>query len=302
MFGSPSFLHSSIVHISYPPHSFLHPLHCARAFYYTFRLSFVSLLHTPIAHISFVHIGSSTSSLLHSVFSTQSDLHNAFTTHPDSTQLIHHIPFLHSSIVHANSVGTTRTSISHGQGRTVKQFIHEQWFWRTSECSNLGFFSLNAQELRKTQDYVWQVEGCAWEPLLINNLFQSSTLPVWDTCASCIDRVYVHNRAVQERDVVNWLCWIGMCSKGIVHNRFVSKKQSVLRKMWMTECAQTKYGQSGCVVTRRMTIEMCSKRRVRNREGVETDVVDTKCALSSCVGKRGCPLFSWNKFCLRISC
>ena len=26
-----------------------------------------------------------------------------------------------------------------------------------------------------------------------------------------------------------------------------------------------------------MTIEMCSKTCVRNREGVETDVVDTKC-------------------------
>ena len=71
--GSPSFLHSSIVHIPYLPHSFLHPLDCARAFYYTFRLSFVSLLYTPIAHISFVHIRSSTSSLLHSAFSTQSD-------------------------------------------------------------------------------------------------------------------------------------------------------------------------------------------------------------------------------------
>ena len=79
-----------------------------------------------------------------------------------------------------------------------------------------------------------------------------------------------------------------MCSEGIVHNRFVSKKQSVARKMWMTECAQTKCGQSGCVVTRRMTIEIFSKRRVRNREGVETDVVDTKCAQSSCVEKRGC--------------
>ena len=56
----------------------------------------------------------------------------------------------------------------------------------------------------------------------------------------------------------------------------------------MIECAQTKCRQSGCVVTRRMTIEMCSKRRVRNQEGVETDVVDTKCAQSSCVGKRGC--------------
>ena len=50
----------------------------------------------------------------------------------------------------------------------------------------------------------------------------------------------MHNRAVQKRDVVDWLCGIGMCSKGIVHNRFVSKKQSEARKMWMTECAQTK--------------------------------------------------------------
>ena len=41
-----------------------------------------------------------------------------------------------------------------------------------------------------------------------------------------------------------------------------------------------------------MTIEMCSKRRVRNREGVETDVVDTKCAQSSRVEKRGCRHFS----------
>ena len=57
----------------------------------------------------------------------------------------------------------------------------------------------------------------------------------------------------------------------------------------MTECAQTKCWKSGCVVTRRMTSEMCSKRRVRNREGVETDVVDTNCAQSNCVGKRGCP-------------
>ena len=71
--GSPSFLHSSIMHISYPPHPFLHPLDCARAFYYTFWLSFVSLLHTPISHISFAHIQSSTSSLLHTAFSTQSD-------------------------------------------------------------------------------------------------------------------------------------------------------------------------------------------------------------------------------------
>ena len=71
--GSPSFLHSSIVHISYPPHPFLHPLDWARAFYYTFRLSFVSLLHTPIAHTSFAHIRSSTSSLPHSAFSRQSD-------------------------------------------------------------------------------------------------------------------------------------------------------------------------------------------------------------------------------------
>ena len=71
--GSPSFLHSSIVHISYSSHPFLHPLDCARAFYYTFWLSFVSLLHTPMAHISFVHIRSSTFSLLHSAFSTQSD-------------------------------------------------------------------------------------------------------------------------------------------------------------------------------------------------------------------------------------
>ena len=56
--------------------------------------------------------------------------------------------------------------------------------------------------------------------------------------------------------------------------------------MWMTECAQTKCGQSVFVVTRRMTIEMCSKSRVRNREGVENDVVDPKCAQSSCVGKK----------------
>ena len=42
----------------------------------------------------------------------------------------------------------------------------------------------------------------------------------------------------------------------------------------MTECAQMKCGQSGCVVTRRITIEMCSKRRVRNRDGVETNVVE----------------------------
>ena len=48
-------------------------LDCARAFYYTFRLTFVSLLHTPIAHISFAHIRASTCSLLHSAFSTQSD-------------------------------------------------------------------------------------------------------------------------------------------------------------------------------------------------------------------------------------
>ena len=59
--------------------------------------------------------------------------------------------------------------------------------------------------------------------------------------------------------------------------------------MGMTECAQRKYGQSGCVVTTGMTIGMCSKRRVRNQDGVETDVVDTKCAQSSYVGKRGCP-------------
>ena len=113
--GSPSFLHSSIVHISYPRHPFLHPLDCARAFYYTFRLSFFSLLHTPITDISFVHIRSSTSSLLYTLlFRHKAIVRNAFTTHPDSTQPIHHIPFLHSSIVHVNSVDTTRTSISHG--------------------------------------------------------------------------------------------------------------------------------------------------------------------------------------------
>ena len=39
---------------------------------------------------------------------------NAFTRHLDATQPIHYIPFLHSSIVHVNSVNTTRTSISHG--------------------------------------------------------------------------------------------------------------------------------------------------------------------------------------------
>ena len=70
---SPSFLHSSIVHISFSPHPFLQPLDCARTFYYTFRLSFVSLLRTPIAHIPFVNIRSFTSSMLHSAFSTQSD-------------------------------------------------------------------------------------------------------------------------------------------------------------------------------------------------------------------------------------
>ena len=102
--GSLSFLHSSIVHISYPPPPFLHPLDCARAFYYTFQLSFVSLLPTPIAHIPFAHIRSSTSSLLHS----------AFSTHPDSIQAMHHIPFLHTSFVHVSSVDTTRTSISRG--------------------------------------------------------------------------------------------------------------------------------------------------------------------------------------------
>ena len=32
---------------------------------------------------------------------------------------------------------------------------------------------------------------------------------------------------------------------------------------------------------------------MRNREGVETDQVDTKCAQSSCVGKRGCPSHSF---------
>ena len=86
--------------------------------------------------------------------------------------------------------------------------------------------------------------------------------------------------------------WIGCvesgCIEAIVHNRFVSKKKSVARRMWMTECAETKYGQSGCIVTRRIIIEMCSKRRDRNGDGVETDVVYTKCAQSSCVGKRGC--------------
>ena len=91
--GSPSFLHSLIVHISYPPHPFLQPVDCARAFYYTFRLSFVSLLHTPIAHISFAHIRSSTSSLLHSAFSTHSDCAQCL-IHPDSTLPIHYISFL----------------------------------------------------------------------------------------------------------------------------------------------------------------------------------------------------------------
>ena len=48
------------------------------------------------------------------LFRHKAIVHSAFTTHPDSTQLIYHIPFLHSSIVHVNSVDTTRTSISHG--------------------------------------------------------------------------------------------------------------------------------------------------------------------------------------------
>ena len=48
------------------------------------------------------------------LFRHKAIMHNAFTTHPDSTRPIHHIPFLHSSIVHINSVDTTRTSISHG--------------------------------------------------------------------------------------------------------------------------------------------------------------------------------------------
>ena len=69
----PVFAAQPILQIPYSPHPFLHPPDCARAFYYTFRLSFVSLLHTPITHISFLHIQSSTSSLLHSAFSTQSD-------------------------------------------------------------------------------------------------------------------------------------------------------------------------------------------------------------------------------------
>ena len=52
--------------------------------------------------------------------------------------------------------------------------------------------------------------------------------------------------------------------------------------------------------TPRMIIEMCSKRRVRDREGVETDVVNTKFAQSSCVGKRGCLLDNKKKTTLLI--
>ena len=158
-------------------------------------------------------------------------VHNAFTTHPDSTQPIHHIAFLHSSFVHVSSVEATHTSILRGQGRTLKQFIHEQWFSRTILHFSqviLGFSKFLG--VRREKPKITTLR-CASEQLLV---------------------------------------------------------KSVATKMWMTECAQTKCGKSGCVVTRRMTIEMCSKRRVRNREGVETDVVDTKCAQSSCVGKRGC--------------
>ena len=87
------------------------------------------------------------------------------------------------------------------------------------------------------------------------------------------------------------MCWIGCVECVVKALCFVSKKQSVARKMWMTDCAQTKCGQSGCVVARRMTIEM----RVRNRECVETVVVNTECPQSSCVGKRGCREFSCSR-------
>ena len=100
--GSLSFLHSSIVHSSYPPHPFLHPLDCARAFYYTFRLSFVSLLHTLISNILFAHIRSSTSSLLHSAFSTQNDCALCYTSRFNTTNPPHAFP---AQVVCARKLG-----------------------------------------------------------------------------------------------------------------------------------------------------------------------------------------------------
>ena len=92
--------------ITYAP--FTTHFNCHSSRYYTPRLPTFRLCTFGHPHLPFYTL----------LFRHTAIVHNAFTIHRDSTQPIHHIPFLHSSYshvyVHVNSIDTTRTSISHG--------------------------------------------------------------------------------------------------------------------------------------------------------------------------------------------
>ena len=62
-------------------------------------------------------------------FYTQRLCTMSYTSRFNTTNPLH--LFSDRSFVHVSLVDTTRTSISHGYGGTLKQFVHEPWFSRT---------------------------------------------------------------------------------------------------------------------------------------------------------------------------